>query len=74
VPGTAAGSTCKVDPQAGRYLRISPKISPGLPAPLAWTLSDVATEDLRSQRTKALKEAGPQTLTGWVDGTVPPGC
>jgi hypothetical protein len=74
VPGTAAGSTCKVDPQAGRYLRISPKISPGLPAPLAWTLSDVATEDLRSQRTKALKEDGPRTLIDWVDGRIPAGC
>jgi hypothetical protein len=66
VPGTPI--TCNVDLAAGRYVRVSPKISPGLPAPLAWTLSEVATQDLRSQRTKAMSDAGPANLGAWVRG------
>jgi hypothetical protein len=42
----------------GRYFKISPHTSPGLPAPLAWTLSQLATDDLAAQRTQAL-QAGP---------------
>ncbi|GAA2475376.1 hypothetical protein [Winogradskya humida] len=72
VPGLAAD--CDVDPPAGRYLRISPKISPGLPAPLAWKLSKVATEDLRGQRIKALREPGPAALKLWAEGTPPALC
>jgi hypothetical protein len=72
VPGTDA--TCGVDLVADRYLRVSPKVSPGLPAPLAWTLSDVATQDLRNQRIKALREAGPARLSAWAAGTPPAEC
>lgn len=72
VPGTQAA--CRVDLVADRYVRVSPKISPGLPAPLAWTLSDVATQDLRNQRIKALRETGPARLRAWAAGTPPAGC
>ena len=73
--GPAPGTSCQLDPLAGRYLRISPKTSPGLPAPLAWTLSEAATDDLRRQRDTALAEAVPRTLSDWVSGaTSPAGC
>ncbi|MFI7601374.1 hypothetical protein [Actinoplanes sp. NPDC049681] len=73
--GTAPGTSCQLDPLAGRYLRISPKTSPGLPAPLAWTLSEAATDDLRRQRDAALAEAVPQALSNWVSGAAAPaGC
>jgi hypothetical protein len=38
----------------GRFVRVAPVVSPGLPAPLAWTLSKMSTEDLDRQRRGAL--------------------
>ena len=36
-----------------RYARIAPTRSPGIPAPLAWTLSEMAQNDLDKQREQA---------------------
>ena len=53
IPGTG-GRSC--DFGAERYVRIAPVVSPGLPAPLAWTLSDMSRDDLKEQLAKALKQ------------------
>lgn len=37
-----------------RFLAIRPEISPGLQAPLAWSLSQLSVEDLDAQRSKAM--------------------
>jgi hypothetical protein len=54
VPGTQVPGT--LNSESGRFLKISPHTSPGLPAPLAWTLSRLATDDLAAQRTEALQK------------------
>ena len=41
-------------PTWGRFVRVAPVVSPGLPAPLAWTLSQMSTGDLDDQRIAAL--------------------
>jgi hypothetical protein len=60
VPGTQVPGT--LNSESGRYLKISPHTSPGLPAPLAWTLSRLATDDLAAQRTEALQKPTVQEL------------
>jgi hypothetical protein len=62
VPG-ANGETCQVGTgPTQRFLRIAPTESPGVPAPLAWTLSKIAMDDLDRQRTRALAVAPASTL------------
>ncbi|WP_027344765.1 hypothetical protein [Hamadaea tsunoensis] len=56
VPGLSA--SCDVADGQGRFLVISPRTSPGLPAPLAWTLSSLAVDDLRAQLGTALADPG----------------
>jgi hypothetical protein len=68
VPGLA--STCNLTGDQGRFLVISPLTSPGLPAPLAWTLSRLATNDLDAQRATAAAKPGPTTLSTWARSTV----
>jgi hypothetical protein len=60
VPGTQVPGT--LNSESGRFLKISPHTSPGLPAPLAWTLSRLATDDLAAQRTEALQKPMVQEL------------
>jgi hypothetical protein len=64
VPGLVGA--CDLTAGLGRFLAISPTTSPGLPAPLAWTLSKLATDDLDAQRTAALQDAGPTALASWA--------
>jgi hypothetical protein len=45
-------------PRLGRYVRIAPVVSPGLPAPLAWTLSKMSRDDLLQQLRKAMGKRG----------------
>lgn len=52
LPGTS--EVVDLPTTAGRYLRIGPRTSPGLPAPLAWSLSRLATDDLDAQRAAAM--------------------
>jgi hypothetical protein len=55
VPGRP-GTTCTFGlGPTQRFIRIAPPDSPGVPAPLAWTLSRMATEELDSQRASALR-------------------
>ncbi len=68
VPGLTSG--CDLIKGGGRFLVISPLTSPGLPAPLAWTMSRLATDDLTAQRVTALAGAGPKAVAAWVSGTV----
>jgi hypothetical protein len=68
VPGTT--SWCDIVPGTGRFVRVGPRTSPGLPAPLAWTLSRLATDDLTAQRTRAVAEQGPAALGRWASRTV----
>ncbi len=68
VPGTL--NPCDVSLAAGRYVSISPQTSPGLPAPLAWTLSRLATEDLTAQRRAVLGMPAAQALRAWAQSTV----
>jgi hypothetical protein len=68
VPGVTGG--CDLTPGSGRFLVISPLTSPGLPAPLAWTLSQVAVDDLTAQRQSAVAQPGPQAVRIWADGHV----
>ena len=54
------GTSCQVGTKpAQRYVHIAPPDSPGIPAPLAWTLSDMAMDDLDRQRASAFAEATP---------------
>jgi hypothetical protein len=57
------GQTCGVTKVAGaptqRYVYIAPPNSPGIPAPLAWTLSDMAMDDLDDQRADQFKDNQP---------------
>jgi hypothetical protein len=66
VPGRGAG--CDLVAGDGRFLVISPTISPGLPAPLAWTLSRLAVDDLDAQRGTALTKPGPTAVKAWAGG------
>jgi hypothetical protein len=68
VPGLA--SSCDLAGDQARFLVISPLTSPGLPAPLAWTLSRLATNDLDAQRAAALSRPGPSAFNTWVRSTV----
>jgi hypothetical protein len=68
VPGTVAA--CDIAAGDGRFVRINPRTSPGLPAPLAWTMSKLATDDLTAQRKTALASTGPAALGAWAAGTV----
>jgi len=42
-----------------RYVHLAPPLSPGIPAPLAWTLSDMAMDDLDRQREAAFAAGTP---------------
>jgi hypothetical protein len=60
LPGLPA-STCSIggsssgdDAGTKRYVRIAPPKTPGIQAPLAWTLSKIAQRELDRQRRKAL--------------------
>ena len=54
------GATCQVGTKpAQRFVRIAPPDSPGIPAPLAWTLSDMAMDDLDRQRKSAFAATTP---------------
>ena len=68
VPGTL--DRCDTVLGDGRFVSISPQISPGLPAPLAWTLSRLATDDLDVQRAASLESAGAVAVKEWVGGSV----
>ena len=62
---------CDIAPANGRFARIGPRTSPGLPAPLAWTLSRLATDDLTEQTTvfecfAAIKDNGDGTMSGYT--------
>ncbi|NUT33648.1 MAG: hypothetical protein HOV79_11300, partial [Hamadaea sp.] len=63
VPGSALA--CDLALNEGRFVVISPRISPGLPAPLAWSLSTLATDDLSAQRERALVTLGP-AVRAWA--------
>jgi hypothetical protein len=67
VPGLA--TLCDLSTDGARFLIVSPLTSPGLPAPLAWTLSRLATNDLDTQRAAAVAGAGPNTLSTWARST-----
>jgi hypothetical protein len=68
LPGTE--KWCDVTGSGGRFVKINPRTSPGLPAPLAWTLSRLATDDLNAQREAALDEIGPGMLRSWAANLV----
>jgi hypothetical protein len=68
VPGQ--GAACDLTATTGRFLVISPLTSPGLPAPLAWTLSQVAVDDLNAQRATAVTQPGPTAAHDWAAGHV----
>jgi hypothetical protein len=57
VPGL--GTACGM---RSRFTAIEPKVSPGLSAPLAWTLSDLSVDDLDQQRRNAVGEDKVRTL------------
>jgi hypothetical protein len=53
-------------------VRIAPGESPGIPAPLAWTLSRMAMDDLDRQRAAALREGSPGArLRAFLTGAEP---
>ena len=62
------GATSTAD--AGRFVSISPSTTPGLPAPLAWTLSRLATADLNQQRVTALEKASAESIGKWATSGV----
>ncbi len=68
LPGTS--DPCDIGSDAGRYVSISPTTTPGLPAPLAWTLSQLATGDLNQQRTDALEKAPAKAIADWATKAV----
>jgi hypothetical protein len=54
------GRTCQIGRgPTQRFVYIAPPQSPGIPAPLAWTLSDMAMDDLDEQRAAAFKPGTP---------------
>jgi hypothetical protein len=54
------GTTCRVGlGVAQRYVRIAPTEHPGIQAPLAWTLSGMAMDDLDRQRGHAFSDPAP---------------
>ncbi len=61
---------CPLGGTADRFFTLHPVVSPGLQAPTAWTLSQLAVEDLDRQRGKALEQPAPTALKSWVGGTV----
>ena len=55
LPGLT-GQTCRLGKHGTRRsVHIAPPASPGIPAPLAWTLSDMAMDDLDDQRGAAFR-------------------
>ncbi len=68
VPGTP--DRCDIEADAGRFVSISPSTTPGLPAPLAWTLSRLATADLNQQRMTALEKASAENIGKWATSGV----
>jgi hypothetical protein len=65
------GSSCRVGTMpAQRFVQIAPPDSPGIQAPLAWTLSDMSMDDLDRQRDAAFDGATPAaTLRAALRGT-----
>ncbi len=70
LPGVDGGS-CRVGSMpAQRFVQIAPPDSPGIQAPLAWTLSDMSMDDLDRQRDAAFAGATPAaTLRDALRGT-----
>jgi hypothetical protein len=63
------GWTCQVgDGDGQRWVRIAPPSSPGIPAPLAWTLSRMAAQDLDGQRADAMDDGPVDTLRQAISG------
>jgi hypothetical protein len=59
LPGLV-GQRCSVaKAPTQRYVYVAPPKSPGVPAPLAWTLSAMALEDLDAQRAAAFEDDQP---------------
>jgi hypothetical protein len=59
LPGLT-GQTCTLKTRGTRRsVHIAPPDSPGIPAPLAWTLSDMAMDDLDNQRRAAFGRGRP---------------
>ena len=59
LPGLV-GQRCSVaKAPTQRYVYVAPPKSPGVPAPLAWTLSAMALEDLDAQRVAAFEDDPP---------------
>lgn len=69
VPGSK--QMCALPHQDGRFLVVRPVKSPGLQAPLAWALSELAVKDLDEQRDDAVGQAAPRGLVSWLAGTHP---
>jgi hypothetical protein len=59
LPGETCGMTHVAGAPTQRYVYIAPPKSPGIPAPLAWTLSDMAMDDLDDQRREELEPRQP---------------
>jgi hypothetical protein len=59
LPGQTCGVTHVDGARTQRYVYIAPPNSPGIPAPLAWTLSDMAMDDLDDQRGDQFKGRQP---------------
>ncbi|WP_410614112.1 hypothetical protein [Amycolatopsis sp. lyj-109] len=62
------GEDCPVDlPLDSRFIAIRPSVSPGLQAPLAWSLSQMSIRDLDHQRnTKFAEDPTVAALSKWV--------
>ena len=69
LPGTR-DRTCQIGTgEAQRFVRIAPGESPGVGAPLGWTLSKMAIDDLDNQRRTAMRAGTPaETLRGILRG------
>jgi hypothetical protein len=63
--------TCQVGrARTQRFVYIAPPLSPGIEAPLAWTLSDMAMDDLDEQRAAAFADGTPAArLRAILSGT-----
>jgi hypothetical protein len=67
------GETCMIgSAPTQRYVFIAPGESPGIPAPLAWTLSRLAMDDLDRQRAKAMQEEPVKRLRALLAGAAGP--
>ncbi|MEV4057052.1 hypothetical protein AB0J55_38100 [Amycolatopsis sp. NPDC049688] len=65
LPGRA-GPECGLESGGSRFFAVRPAKSPGLEAPLAWSLSALAIEDLDVQRDAAMQADAPVNLGRWL--------